>query len=129
MILNETMNEIADAIREKKGTTEKIAPINFAEEIKSISAGGGESGGSTFEYLDITNVTAMDGALKDLLFQMAYMLKASQTIKIGSTTIQQGISPGGSFMAMAGTIGLSSVEYPTFRNNIIALSINFSDTI
>lgn len=39
MILNETMNEIADAIREKKGSTEKIAPINFAEEIKSISAG------------------------------------------------------------------------------------------
>lgn len=44
MTLNETMNEIADAIREKKGTSEKIAPINFAEEIKSISAGG-ESGG------------------------------------------------------------------------------------
>lgn len=46
MILNETMNEIADAIREKTGKSEKIAPVNFAEEIKSISAGGGESGGS-----------------------------------------------------------------------------------
>ena len=37
------MNEIADAIREKTGKSEKIAPVNFAEEIKSISAGGGES--------------------------------------------------------------------------------------
>ena len=55
MILNETMNEIADAIREKKGTSEKIAPINFAEEIKSISAGGGESGGESLMFLDITN--------------------------------------------------------------------------
>ena len=55
MTLNETMNEIADAIREKKGTTEKIAPINFAEEIKSISAGGGESA-STIEYLDVSGI-------------------------------------------------------------------------
>ena len=42
MILNETMNEIADAIREKTGKSEKIAPINFAEEIKGITSGGGE---------------------------------------------------------------------------------------
>ena len=41
MILNETMNEIADAIREKTGKSEKIAPINFAEEIKGITSGGG----------------------------------------------------------------------------------------
>ena len=44
MILNETMNEIADAIREKTGKSELIKPIDFAEEIKGISAGGGESG-------------------------------------------------------------------------------------
>lgn len=53
MILNETVAAIADAIREKKGTTDKIAPINFAEEIKGITAGGGESGG-TIEYLDVS---------------------------------------------------------------------------
>ncbi len=44
MTLNEVMKDTADAIREKKGTSELIAPVNFAEEIKSISAGGGESG-------------------------------------------------------------------------------------
>lgn len=54
MTLNEVMKDTTDAIREKKGTTENIAPINFAEEIKSISAGGGESGGSTLEYLDFS---------------------------------------------------------------------------
>ena len=131
MILNETVAAIADAIREKKGNSELIKPIDFATEIKGITAGGGsgESGGSNVEYIDVTNVTAIGGALKDLLFQMGYMLKASQTIKIGSVTIKQGISPSGSYMAMAGEIGISNVEYPTFRNNIIALSINFSDTI
>lgn len=62
MILNETMNEIADAIREKTGKSEKIAPINFAEEIKSISAGGGESGGGDeWQYYDVRNNTIPAG--------------------------------------------------------------------
>lgn len=57
MILNETMNEIADAIREKTGTTDKIAPINFAEEIKGITSGGGESSKRYYriEMKDVTN--------------------------------------------------------------------------
>lgn len=39
--LNEVMKNTADAIREKKGTTELIAPVDFAEEIKGITSGGG----------------------------------------------------------------------------------------
>jgi hypothetical protein len=44
--LNSVMKAIADAIREKTGKSELIAPVDFAEEIKGISAGGGsgESG-------------------------------------------------------------------------------------
>ena len=42
MTLNEVMKETADAIREKTGKSELIAPVDFAEEIKGISAGGGE---------------------------------------------------------------------------------------
>ena len=46
MTLNEVMKETADAIREKTGKSELIAPVDFAEEIKGITAGGGsgESG-------------------------------------------------------------------------------------
>lgn len=64
--LNEVMNETADAIREKTGKSEKIAPINFAEEIKSISAGG-ESGGSEYEYFALT-----DGWTRDLGISFPY---------------------------------------------------------
>lgn len=53
MTLNEVMTQTADAIREKKGTTEKIAPVNFAEEIKGITSGGGESGNDGWEYYKV----------------------------------------------------------------------------
>lgn len=72
MILNEVMTQTADAIREKTGKSEKIAPINFAEEIKSISAGGGESGGSTIEYLD---VSGLDVFLASVLASMGVNAK------------------------------------------------------
>ena len=51
MTLNEVMKDTADAIREKTGKSELIKPVDFATEIKGISAGGGESGGSNIEYL------------------------------------------------------------------------------
>ena len=40
MTLNEVMVDIADAIREKTGKSDPIAPVDFATEIKSISVGG-----------------------------------------------------------------------------------------
>ena len=42
MTLNEVMKETADAIREKTGKSELIVPVNFAEKIKGLNAGGGE---------------------------------------------------------------------------------------
>ena len=55
MTLNEVMKETADAIREKTGKSELIKPVDFAEEIKGITAGGsGESGGGNYIYYDQT---------------------------------------------------------------------------
>lgn len=93
------------------------------------TAGGGESGGSNFEHLDITNVTGMGGQLKILLLQMAYMCKVPQTFKVGGHTFKQGINSAGSYMFMAGAFSPSSEEFDTVMNGITAMSINFSDTI
>lgn len=61
MILNETVAAIADAIREKTGKSELIKPVDFAEEIKGITAGGGgESGGDEWHYFDVRNNTIPD---------------------------------------------------------------------
>lgn len=38
--LTDFLTDVADAIREKKGTTDKINPQNFSEEIRSIEGGG-----------------------------------------------------------------------------------------
>jgi hypothetical protein len=38
--LTDFLTDVADAIREKKGTSEKINPQNFSEEIRSIQSGG-----------------------------------------------------------------------------------------
>lgn len=71
MILTETVAKIAEAIREKTGKSEKIAPVNFAEEIKSISAGGGESGGSNYIFYD----------QKRTILNIRYLWEQSSTIK------------------------------------------------
>ena len=68
MTLNEVMKETAEAIREKKGTSELIAPVDFAEEIKGISAGGGESGGELYmKYYDIDAMASSLGVEKQQL--------------------------------------------------------------
>lgn len=51
--LTDFLTDVADAIREKKGTTEKINPQNFSEEIRGI-----ESGGNIGYMVDVIDPTA-----------------------------------------------------------------------
>jgi hypothetical protein len=77
--LNEVMKDTADAIREKTGKSELIAPVDFAEEIKGITAGGGSGGGndgweyykvdSSFNDLSSEEIRNINTALQD-----AYMI-------------------------------------------------------
>lgn len=41
--LTDFLTDVADAIREKKGTTDLINPQNFSEEIRGIESGGSEN--------------------------------------------------------------------------------------
>lgn len=51
--LQDFLTDVADAIREKKGTTEKINPQNFAQEIANLSS---VEDTSNIEYLDISGL-------------------------------------------------------------------------
>ena len=75
MILNETVAAIADAIREKTGKSELIKPVDFATEIKGISAGGGSGeSASTIEYLD---VSGLDYGSKNQLLSLSLITRTS----------------------------------------------------
>ena len=76
MILNEVMKETADAIREKTGKSELIKPIDFAEEIRGITAGGGSESASNVEYLDISGVSETNEYLRNGLVLFADIVKS-----------------------------------------------------
>lgn len=52
--LTDFLTDVADAIREKKGTTEKINPQNFSEEIRGIESGGDGGVNADFILIDDT---------------------------------------------------------------------------
>lgn len=100
--LNETMVDIADAIREKKGTSDKIAPINFAEEIRGITAGGGGSGESSWKYYD---VTMLDTSQKSDLSQIVVMAKVLYSSQLESLTGSgEAVVPIGVFAKMSNSL-------------------------
>lgn len=113
------------------GTTEITPDAGFAylNGVKVKTNVPMSGGGSSFEYLDITNVTGMNGQLKGLLCQMAYMGKVPQTIKVGSNTFKQGIAPISGYMTMVGSFDVGSEEFTQAINVITAISIDFSATI
>lgn len=52
--LTDFLTDVADAIREKKGTTEKINPQNFSEEIRGIESGEDDGFNAKVEIKDRT---------------------------------------------------------------------------
>lgn len=96
MILNETVAAIADAIREKTGKSELIKPVDFATEIKGITAGG--SGERSWKYylLDWENINQEEGYIREhgleviqalnMFYYTAYVMP-SKAIVTGSAAI------------------------------------------
>jgi hypothetical protein len=123
MILNETVAAIADAIREKTGKSELIAPVDFAEEIKSISAGGGsgggESGGSTIEYLDVSGI--------DVSYQITMLLggltKFTQTGYNTEELAYKGIADAFTMMKHGGYDGILKITALAIPTGILDLPI------
>lgn len=106
MTLNEVMQETADAIREKTGKSEPIAPIDFATEIKGITAGGG----STIKYLDVSG-------LEDKTTITAYCLLV-KTNAMGNTAI---LSSG-----VVAQFAMSQEIYMSVINGTLAVAIDES---
>lgn len=90
MTLNEVMKDTADAIREKTGKSELIAPVDFASEIKGITAGGGDapSGGGLSYFAIDTSILGADVAFMYGSFLGKVVLSESSTIQPTTLLIQ-----------------------------------------
>jgi hypothetical protein len=127
--LNEVMKDTADAIREKTGKSELIAPVDFAEEIKGITAGGGsgESGGSTLEYLDLSG----NSPLRDALITFSYLIKTDgfRIEHTGSNTwhAERGIIVSGNLLVTV--LGMTYDDYRIVKDSIKAVAVDFNTEI
>ena len=83
MTLNEVMKDTADAIREKTGKSELIAPVDFAEEIKSISVGGGGESGGDWHYFDVSEADLTDPGIAISLVMCYVMVKWTIDDEVG----------------------------------------------
>lgn len=90
--LNEVMIQTADAIREKTGKSELIAPVDFASEIKGISVGGG-SGESGGEKYYIFSESAMDA------LQFAHLIKFPHNAEVYKLPLYVAVSIFGEVIA------------------------------
>lgn len=118
MTLNEVMTQTADAIREKTGKSEKIAPINFAEEIKSISAGGGESA-STIEYLDVSGIDVRS----EISMFLGVLYKFTQTKYNSEELAYKGIADVYTMLKHSGYDGNIKVTALAISTDILELPI------
>lgn len=108
-VLNEHLKGVADAIREKKGTTDLINPQDFSAEIKSIESGGGSGeGDSNIEYF------AYNKEVSTLIECAAFAQYIKAEVE-GQTTFVTPFS-----MAMAEMMAASRAE-------VVAFGIDFND--
>ncbi len=87
--LTELFTDTADAIREKKGTSDPIVADNFPEEIRNLPTGGSEDGLRDFINGEITDFTVPDGTtvLRDyVLYYVSTLtsLNTNSVTEIGS---------------------------------------------
>ena len=119
--LRKFLKDIADAIREKKGTSELIKPIDFAEEIKGITAGGsGESGDSSnLEYLDVSGIDVPD----EITMFLGALAKFTQTKFNSEELAYKGIADAFTLMKHSGYDGVIKVTALAMSTGTLNLPI------
>lgn len=104
--LKDFVTDVADAIREKKGTTDLINPQDFSAEIKSIESNGGGSGESgDWVYFSVPD----DEYSKVALTQFGVIVGKTKLVLQGVTSIGSGGGCGAYPYVIA--IGINKKEY------------------
>lgn len=111
--LKDHLKEVADAIRAKKGTSNLINPQDFAKEIEGISgSGGGESGGSNVEYLDINGDMGVADILMGGIEEMSITLENAPIPIEGVIGLGTAVIPlVNEFQQVGATVNINAVAY------------------
>jgi hypothetical protein len=100
--LKKYVTAIADAIRAKEGSTEKINPQDFVQRIENLQVGGGTDGGSvrsSWRYFDVS---------KSPMQSQVFGLRPTLIKHIGSTEIKHiiGTLDNDGLMSSIGAFGV-----------------------
>lgn len=124
--LTDFLVDVADAIRERKGTTEKINPQNFSEEIRGIESGGGGNLNATIEVISPTSFgpsnyksIVIHEGVTELLLYAIYNANKMEHLKLPSTLVKISNSAvSGAFVLQEIIIpeGVTSIEDGAFNN-------------
>ena len=121
--LKDLLTDVADAIREKKGTTDLINPQGFGEEIRSIEAGNrlgvtmiDDTGGGLSNVVEITISEGVVSVLKDCAIQSSKVervnlpstLQRIEQIAFNTVTTLTYIGP---FPSVFNYIGAQAFQY------------------
>ena len=118
--LKDHLQEVADAIRAKKGTTDLINHQYFSAEIASIEGGGsGGESGSNIEYLD---VSGLDSVMKNQLMMVSLIARTSQFEMIGQVQDPLILIPSSLLVFMAS----DSTAYESYSSAVNAIGVDFT---
>lgn len=109
--LNAVFTDIANAIRDKKGSVDTIKPINMADEINSIQVGGGES--FIYQMLEKKGTSWMGAFYGDRknLFTLITEYKESDFPPSNNITHMNNMFYGNSSLISIPQLDTSSVRY------------------
>ena len=124
----ELLTDVADAIREKKGSTEPINAQNFAEEIRSIEGGGGDSdtilsikvgNSTTFSWQEITEAVVHEGitTIGANGFNYAYKVTSINLPNSLLSIMRSAFDNTSALKSLHIPINVSSIAVPIARNS------------
>ena len=120
--LKDFLTDVADAIREKKGTEDLINPQNFSEEIRNLQSGEGGGSASSWKYFDMSMELPNKGML---IAYFAMLAKIDNQITTGASLVIAGEEAFSQVKAIA--VDLSKNITSPANGEIISLE-NFLST-
>lgn len=103
--LKKYVTDIADAIRAKEGSTEKINPQDFVQRIENLQVGGGGTSESSIEYLDVSGLE-----YKTQVVMMSLLIKSNGMVLPTSGLVEVALSGTDALISMVASLNQVAID-------------------